>query len=384
MIHLIFKWIYRSCIFIFSYLFRIFPIKDNRIIISNYYGKGYGDNGKYICEQLLQMDENLEIVWLINKNQNTLSFNSKIKIVKNKSIKGLYYLCTSKVWIDNCRKHFYSYKRKNQFYIQTWHGAIPLKKIEKDAESKLSKDYVKNAKLDSKLMDALISNGTFSTRIMKQSFWFDGPIYEYGSPRCDVLFSDVNRKNRIKEKISIDKKYKILLYAPTFRKDMSVEIYKLNFDKILQVLKNKTEKDWIIFVRMHPNLNKNIEINNQNVINMSNYDDMYELMLISDILITDYSSSMFEFMFTKKPVFLYAPDINDYLDDRGFYFEFEELPFPKAFNFEDLLRKLTLFDNNKYIYSIEEFIKKIGCFEDGKASERVANLILKKVYKNEN
>ena len=166
-----------------------------------------------------------------------------------------------------------------------------------------------------------------------------------------------------------------MLYAPTFRKDKTLDVYNLNYNQIIDALENKFGGKWILLIRLHPhltNIAKSIQ-DRKNIKNVTEYDDVQELMLISDILITDYSSVMFSFMLTKKPCFLYAPDIELYKNnDRNLYFEMDELPFLKAENNEEMLKNISIYDENKYRELCEEMLDKIGVYDDGKASKRLA------------
>ena len=151
-----------------------------------------------------------------------------VKPVKKDSLKYFYTVCTSKVWIDNRRPIIELTKRKKQFYIQTWHGGIALKKIEGDAENKLPKRYIKCAKKDSKAIDLMVSNSSFCTQMYRRAFWYNGRIEEYGTPRNDILMNEKNHKG-IKEKVhknlKIKNKYNLIMYAPTFRADENLECY---------------------------------------------------------------------------------------------------------------------------------------------------------------
>jgi CDP-glycerol glycerophosphotransferase len=347
--------------------------------VCNYFGKGYGDNGKYIVEELLNEGLKCDIVWLLRKDLiRNSEFSSQVRTVKYGSILGLYELATAKVWIDNCRKSFYPPKRKEQFYIQTWHGGIALKKIEKDAQNALDEEYLKIAKNDSQMADLFISNSRFCSEMYRSAFWYNGEIYECGTPRCDILINNDNKEiETIKIKLGIDKNTKILLYAPTFRTDSNTKVYDIEYNILINTLQSKFGSKWIILVRLHPNisLKDNFMNYNLNIINVTNYPDMYELLLISDILITDYSSTMFEFSLTQKPVFLYAVDIEQYSNDRGFYFNIFSLPYPLAENNQQLMRSIEQFDNSNYLIELEELYNKLDIKEFGKSSKNITELI---------
>lgn len=374
----------RKVIFRLSgFIFILFPIKRKKIVISNYFGKGYGDNGKYIAEEIIKQNLDYDIVWLLKEDLfGKTSFPKEIRVAKYDSLHGLYELATSKVWIDNCRKFFYSPKRKEQFYIQTWHGGLGIKKIEGDAGDQLDYDYIKAAKKDSKMADLFISNSIHLTNIYKRAFWYSGEIIESGYPKNDILFKENTYiKKKIKSFYKLSESMKILLYAPTFRVDCSLNSYNIDYLLLLKVLNEKTNEDWAIFIRLHPNLiSSDSEIvYSENIINATNYPDMQELIIGCDILISDYSSCLFDSGMMKIPTFIYASDIEHYLADRGLYFSFSELPFPLATNNEELFNNIINFNQVKYVNEICEFNKKAGLKDQGNASENVLKIIKKVV-----
>jgi CDP-glycerol glycerophosphotransferase len=289
-------------------------------------------------------------------------------------------LATARVWLDNNRKESYIRKKKGQYYIQTWHGGIALKKIEKDYESALGKSYVKNAKRDSAMTDLYISNSNFCTNLYRNSFWYKGEIKEYGSPRNDILLKpDSGVKDKISKKLKIPADYKIAVYAPTYREGGNTMAYEMDFDKVLNKLTTKFGGKWVIAVRLHPLVSvlSSFITYNDNIINATYYRDIYELMAAGDVLITDYSNLMFEFSFMRKPVFLYAKDMNEYDKDRGFYFDYQTLPYDRAYNMTGLLDNILSFEEEEYLHRVEMFFKQIDLYEHGNASKLVSDLILK-------
>ena len=169
----------------FFYLFRIFPIKKNKVVLSCHLGKGYGDNGKYIVEALLKRRKKYDIVWLA-KNPSE-KFPDGVRAVYYRSIKSIFEQVTAGVWIDNRRKPLFVRKRKNQFYIMTWHSNIALKKVEKDVEEHLEPRYVASAKRDSKMADIILSGSKWETALMQRAFWYDGKVLQIGYPRQDIF-----------------------------------------------------------------------------------------------------------------------------------------------------------------------------------------------------
>lgn len=372
---------HKALLFIAGQLFTLLPVKNKKIVICNFYGKGYGDNGKYIAEEIMRKDLDYDIVWLLKKDSYDASkFPYTVRKVKYGSIRGLYELATAKVWIDNCRKSFHPPKRKKQFYIQTWHGSIPLEKVEKDVENKLSPGYVDSAKHDSKIADVFLSNSKFCTEIYRKSFWYNGRVLEIGSPRCDVFFRENNDADiKVRDLYNIKSDAKIAIYAPTFRADGNLEVYNIDFKKLIEVLENKFGDEWIVLIRLHPNISNKADLitYSERLINATNYNDMYELLSISDMLITDYSSTMFEFSLNYKPVFLYCSDIAEYRKDRDLYFDLEKLPYKIAEDNTQLIQSIKDFDEEEYRNKVHLFYKELGIQELGNASVEVVKLINK-------
>lgn len=369
----------RHLIHIFMYMCRVIPIQNRKIFVINFYGKGYGDNGKAIIQKLKEKEKNLDIVWAVLPEAKK-SIPEGIRCVRYHSLAHYYEMATAHVWIDNARLGVDVIKRKGQYYIQTWHGSMPLKQIEKDTEETLVYgDYVADAKYDSQMADLILSGCSFFTEICKRAFWYDGKILECGTPRLDVLFkNEYEKKEIIRKKMEVPDKSRIILYVPTFRENHRMDCYRLDYDSIIKKMHEITNDDWVCMVRLHPNIAKNANAikYTDTVYNATGYPDLYELLLIADIVITDYSSIMFEAGLIEKPVFLFATDINDYLNERKLYFEISHLPFPLAQNNNELLQKLELFDVDQYREMIKEFNNKINYFEDGTAAETVAQHIV--------
>lgn len=357
------------------FLLRIFPIDTKKIFITSYYGKGFGDNGKYIAQELHRQRPDIKIYW---QTDDRSSLPEYITPVRNRSILGLYHQTTAKIWIDNSRKTSYTLKRKKQYYIQTWHGGIALKQVEKDAEAHLDADYVRSAQNDSAMVNLMVSNSRFCTDMYRRAFWYDGEIIECGSPRVDFLFNCTElEKKQIKTNLGVSEDDRIVLYAPTFRKDKNVDCYNIDFSSVLHLL-SQSKDNWKFLIRLHPAVADRADCieYNDDMINATHYPDLYEILAIANVIITDYSSVMFEAGFVKKPVFLFATDIEDYKQDRNFYFDLEQLPFPLATTNKDLLKQIECFSQSEYEMSVEAFNQSLGLQETGHASEILAERIL--------
>ena len=368
---------------IFSLIIRCFTrVHKGRMMCWAYTFKQYSCNPRYLTEYLLENNPEFEIFWVFKGNVDTSGVDKRIKCVRYKSLRYFLLVNTAEFFITNARTdpyRIYWHKRKGQKYVMLWHGGVALKRIEKDAESQLSYSYLKKAKIDSKVCDLMVSGCRFQTSLLKEKFWYDGEILERGIPRNDVFF-DKDRhpemRERICRKYGISPDSRIVLYAPTFRRDKSIEPYRINWSRVVPELRKiyGTEKVSVL-LRLHPNLIGKADasslINDESVIDVTRYHDMQELLCVSDLLITDYSSSMFDITMLKKPCMLYATDIEKY--NRGYYFDFAELPFPLARNEEELIGNIRTFDSAAYDESVESFFEKhIGLCEDGNASKAIA------------
>jgi CDP-glycerol glycerophosphotransferase len=238
---------------------------------------------------------------------------------------------------------------------------------------------VRQAKQDSKQIDLFLSNGEYTSNLIKSSFWYTGEIFKSGYPRNDIYINQSNEvKHNVYSSFSLDENTKIILYTPTFRNNFDKKIYNIDYEKILTAMRNHTNQSWVFLIRLHPNIAENAELlkYNDTILNASYYDDIQELMLVSDMLITDYSDCMYDFSLMKKPVFLYINDYTEYRMERGFYYDLFTLPFPTASNTEELLENILNFNQGNYINSLEKFHHRVGIMDDGNSAKRVVDRII--------
>lgn len=375
---------------IFSLIIRCFTrVHKGRMMCWAYTFKQYSCNPRYLTEHLLENNTEFEIFWVFRGNVDTSGVDKRIKCVRYKSLRYFLLVNTAEFFITNARTdpyRIYWHKRKGQKYVMLWHGGVALKRIEKDAEAQLSYSYLKKAKIDSKVCDLMVSGCRFQTSLLKEKFWYDGEILERGIPRNDVFFDKARHpemKERICHKYGISPDSRIVLYAPTFRRNKSIEPYRIDWSRVVPELRKIYDTEKIsVLLRLHPNLIGKADasslINDESVIDVTRYHDMQELLCVSDLLITDYSSSMFDITMLKKPCMLYATDIEKY--NRGYYFDFAELPFPLARNEEELIGNIRTFDSAAYDESVESFFEKhIGLCEDGNASKAIAGWLTRHI-----
>ena len=262
-------------------------------------------------------------------------------------------------------------------FIETWHGGLGIKKIEGDVERVAHSDWqVEELKVTTILADVFISNSDHLSNIYRRAFGYQGPIFKCGYPKNDIFFQDQSDKVlNIKKNIGLSKE-KILLYAPTYRvfweEDFSV--YDLDYFSLKRTLEEKFGGIWKILVKWHPVLThyrNNLVLPNE-VIDVTDFNDMQGLLCAADIVISDYSSCIFDAALRGIPCFTYAKDFDSYKKEQGTYYEMEELPFPYAKNNEELIDNILHYNYEEYLKRWEEFKKKTGLVETGHAAKVIA------------
>ncbi len=376
------KWFIGSLLF---YVCRIFPIKNNKIVCCSFLGKGYGDNGKAIIQSLVTDGRSYDIVWLYDPASTSLEvFPDYIRPVPIKSVRAIYELSTAKIWIDNKRKPLFTKKRSGQFYMVTCHGNNGIKRVEFDIPETLTPLYLRAATHDSEITDVYLSASIIDSECFRSAYRFSGELIEKGYPRQDILFQQNDEAIiEIKKKLGIGPDVRIVLYAPTFRQKMNdLNVYNLDWTGVLAAMEKSLGGQWIGLVRLHPNISEMASQLNipSSVLNVTDYPDFDELALISDCLITDYSSTIIEAGIAGKIGFFFAVDIDDYKEERDFYIPLEEWPFPLASSNNELIQIINSFNNQEYELKRDKFFSgRYGLFTPGHAAEHAANRIRKEI-----
>lgn len=354
----------------------LFPVKDDKVLFINFNGRGFGCNPKYVAQEILNQGLNYDLVWLVSDLQE--AFPEGIRKVRYESARAFYEVATARVIVANVKNDLRLIKKKKQYVIQTWHGSYSAKRLEKEAADTLTKRYLKESRKNSTQTDLFLSNSRVLSDCYRDAFWCECEIMECGFPRNDMLFTknaDAELR-RIKSALNIPRDGRMVLYAPTFRDDGSKDAYRIDCEGILRAL-GKNGGDWYLLIRMHPNVGdiKEQFTFNQHVINATPYPDMQELLLASDILITDYSSTVFEFAAMEKPSFIYAPDVEEYQKMRGLKKDFFRMPYPVCRTGEELLTQLSGYSPASGREAARRFMEIFGSVDRGDASERVVERI---------
>ena len=382
----------------YTYYYLFYKVDDKTIFFESFGGASASCSPKAIYNYLIENKDykDYKFIWAFKnpKKDHLIKKNKNLTIVKSKSKDYYKYLSKSKYWIVNSLLDLSVIKKKNQIYVQCWHGT-PLKKLRCDitvtgSVLNTKEEVIKRNNLDVAKIDYFISPSKYSTEKFTSAFNLknlnkENIIIEKGYPRNDKLINYTqNDINDIKEKLNIKTNKKIILYAPTFRDDEHKSglgyTYKLNID--FNKLKKELGKDYVILFRAHYFIANSFDFNKYKdfVYNVSDYDDINDLYIISDLLITDYSSVFFDYAILKRPILFYMYDYKNYKTKlRDFYLDLKELPGPIIEKQEDLVKDIKQIDKvfNKYKEYYQTFNKKFNPYEDGKSSIRVAKEIIK-------
>ncbi|ETP71133.1 glycosyl/glycerophosphate transferase, teichoic acid biosynthesis [Lachnospiraceae bacterium JC7] len=359
-----------------------YPINDNKILGQNQKVAGYGDNPKYLFEALHKKDQEgkLDLVWAVGETDSFIP--EYVRQVEYGSLEYYKELATARIWLDNARKSRFIKKRNGQIYIQTWHGAAPVKKVEADVAESLDDFYIESAKNDSSMADLFLSGSKFYSELYKKSFWYNGEILEAGLPRHDVFWNISKVKRDVYSRYDISENTGTVLYAPTFRKNYVEGCYSLDIDRVLSALALRFDRPFKMLVSRHPTNHHAYEFLSDRYIYIDKYQDFEEILAAADVLITDYSGCMYDFSFSRRPIFLFQTDYDEYIKDRGFYIPMEDLPYISARTNDDLIEKILNYDNDVYVKKLESFMTQMGNFDRGNASEVIADIIFEKYLNN--
>lgn len=363
------------------------PIQRNKIVMDNINGRGYGENPKYIAEELLHRGgKKSKIIWFTNDN--SLAFPAGITPVGKNTLRAYYESATAKAWVFNCRFGKLTKKRKNQVLLQTWHGGLAIKKVEKDAEDRLSSWYVSQAIEDGQTVDGIVVDSKPNEEIFLRAFWLnqDCELLKCGSPRVDILIHEKDNqdiKKRVRSALGIDEDAFFVLYAPTFRKQSTVENYISSFDDILKAFESRFGKTTIAY-RLHPNAERlmgSVAWGRACAVNATMFPDVQELIIAADCLITDYSSIAYDFALIRKPVFLCVKDTEEYIEERGVYDIFYEQPFSLNKSEEALIRDIQSCSLDEMRKKVDLFYKKYPSYNTGMASKEIVKWLEKKGFR---
>jgi CDP-glycerol glycerophosphotransferase len=371
----------------------LLPAKKNLILFESFSGKQYSCNPRAIYEYLLQQDTNYEMVWSANKNVVNHFEREGIPYVERLSPKWFLLAARAKFWVTNSRMPSWVPKPSHTIYVQTWHGT-PLKRLVADMEEvhmpgTNREQYIQSFHKESRNWDYLISPNDYSTEIFKRAFNFNKKLVESGYPRNDSLIANNSDHviAELKNKLKLPEDKKVILYAPTWRDNEfhAAGKYTFNLQLDLNLMRENLGSDYIVLLRLHSFVADKMNLSGFEgfVYDFSSYLDINDLYLVSDLLITDYSSVFFDYANLERPIIFFAYDIETYRNKlRGFYFDLEtNAPGPLVTSTDDVIneiKKLESINMEEIKEKYNEFHQKFCYLEDGNAAKRVADEIFLK------
>lgn len=401
--NLFFRKVFRGVLNTYKYIRYEFrgigrKIDENMVFFSSFNGKYYTDSPKSIYLYMKSNPEfkNYKFVWAFSEPENHKDLECKNTIIVKQGSKSYEkYLSMAKYWVTNHRVYDYIYPKKSQIYVQCWHGT-PLKRLGFDLQKtdnalNTLKEMQHKYLIEAKKINYMVSPSKFTSEKLRSAFNLkkvhkENNIIEQGYPRNDFLYNHTEEDvKRIKQRLGIDGiNKKIILYAPTWRDNQHQAgvgyTYKteVDFDKLQKELQN----EYIILFRAHYFVSNSFDFEKYKgfIYNVSDLDDVNETYVVSDILITDYSSVFFDYANLKRPMLFYMYDFEEYKDEmRGFYIDLDELPGEITKTEDELINAIRHTKTFEYNEKYKKFNDKFNYLDDGQAAKRTVEKFIKTI-----
>ncbi|MBO5489578.1 MAG: CDP-glycerol:glycerophosphate glycerophosphotransferase [Eubacterium sp.] len=375
--------------FLYHHVFLKMKVKKNLVVFESFLGRNYSDSPKYIYEYLVKhAPGKYKFVWLFNRPE-PIPYEGKT--VQRYSFAYFYYMARAGYMVFNGRQPVFIRKRRETTFLQTWHGT-PLKKLvfDMDEVTSASPRYKEEVYHQAGDWDYLVAPNEFSAKIFEHCFLYHNTMLKTGYPRNDLLYLPETEKktmtDAIKGELGIPLDKKVILYAPTWRDDQYYDhgkySFRLEFD--LEQMKERLGDEYVLLVRTHYFVVDCLDVEKYGAFayNVSQYDDIARLYLISDVLITDYSSVFFDYANLRRPMIFFMYDLDKYRDVlRGFYIDVEEeLPGPMVFDTEQLIETMEHLHDVMLTYQDKEekFYEKYCGLEKGDSTRKVVEAVFGK------
>lgn len=355
---------------------KVLPTKHNKVLLHNDMAQNYSANPKYIAQHLMeQYPGKFDVYFSVKNPEKYKKCRCPVHFVKFNSPSYFIHAMTAKVYLSNSGGYAYIPFKKNQFVINTHHGGGAYKTCGMDMYEDTPL-FRKDLRLSSDQTDLFLStNKKFTEVVSKAILLPKDKFWEIGMPRNDILINgDDALKKAVRDKIGLKEGERMVLFAPTYRKadndyynESIASSYGLDYNRLLQALSTRFGGDWKMAVRYHPCAE--VHIDDEAVMDLTTYEEMQELLLVADVLINDFSSSMWDYMLTGKPCFLFATDMDHYINTTKVYTPIEEWPFPKATNNNELENNILNFDDEDYKNKCNQHYKALGGCETGRATQ---------------
>lgn len=361
-------------------VFKRLPASEDLIVFEAGLGRQMNDSPKAIYDELLRRGDTRTKVWVYNRKPHVA--DSRTRVVKKLSPEYFWYLARAKYWVSNQNLPHYITRRPDGVYLQTWHGT-PLKRMFHDLETVHGRDEGYKARVTNAIAQwsHVLSPSPFATEAFASAFRHDAEVLELGYPRNDSLHSDDAEgvRARVRNRLGIPEGKRAVLYAPTFRDNLSAGRGRFWFQPPFSIeeMAEALGEDTVLLVRLHVVIKNRLAVAEgfeDRIIDVTDHSDLNELFVASDALITDYSSLFFDYAPLGRPIAFFPYDLEEYRDQlRGFYLDYpDDLPGPVATELGELasaLRREEAVD----LAAREAFLERFAPHEDGHAAERVVD-----------
>ena len=361
----------------------VLPVDRKKVYFRAFHGKKYGCSPKYLFLHMLEEYGDLyKYIWELEDDAREIP---GAVCVRRLTFKSFIHMMTSKYIITNNDFMWWIPLRENQVMLETWHGGGAYKRV--GSYEKWSPLMLLDQKWNARQITNYISSSKKFTEVQAPSKWVpEEKFINTGMPRNEVFFYS-DKVAQLREKVfahfglPLDSDIRVVLYAPTYRgltgykeKGEDIKITP-DYNRLLETLGQKYGSRWVLFFRSHYFDSRLTEQLPDSVIDATQYEDMQELLCAADVLLTDFSSSIWDFGLTKKPCFLYAPDLQPYIAGRGFYTDPFTWPFPIAQNDDELTRNILNYDQAVYDKAVDKHFADFGSYENKNACAKVCEAI---------
>lgn len=354
------------------------PFHPKRIIFTSYLGKQYSCNPKYISEYIQKHAPEYEIVWAFQSPEEFSELEKYgIRLVKYNSFPFIRLCLSSGYIVTNVRDMNHIPFTHRQTVINTWHGGGAYKTVGSSTAVQSPSERFRQNIAHKTNLTFLSSSKAFTDLTLRNSFHHNGKILECGMPRNDILIhtADSDLRKKVLDHFHLPADQKLLIYAPTYRENKTASDYSFDTKAVKTMLSQRFGGNWSILFRCHYYIVEDAKNLSSDYINASDYPDMQELLYAANMLITDYSSSIWDFSFTGRPCLLYATDLNNYQVSQGFYSDIHTWPFPLAESNQELLDNIQHFSFDTYTKAIQQHHEDLGSYESGTACWEVLKYI---------
>lgn len=356
---------------------KLCKVKKNRVLFIDALSKKYSGNPKYIAEYLmLHYPHVFEVFFAVDDPRKYSKYSiGNMRFIAYNSFSYFQAAMTAKIILTNSGGFSYIPLKKCQYVINTWHGGGAYKMAGIHMYNN-SYFFRRDLGLWSKSISVFLSTNRRFSECLSDSMLIDQrKFWEIGMPRNDILLEKNDELRQvIRDRLGLHENEKLVLYAPTYRKvndnyfrDSVAISYSLDESRLCSALEKRFGGNWTFAIRLHPSVTNREKIVPTSVRDLTDYSDMQELLLASDAMINDFSSSLWDYMLTGKPCFMYAEDLEHYIETTKVYTPIAEWPFPKSTTFEELIESIENFNYAEYSENCRIHYQALGGCETGEA-----------------